>query len=131
MAATGTPGLAEFLACDDTVLAVMAAAVDVVEAAGMPVETATNRGAHLHRALHWQRYSRGPVSSLHRALRRRHRRGSLRLLRRVECQVTDVDQRGDPVGAVDALVAGVDPGLAHPASSAATSCWSPGRGWRG
>jgi len=28
--------------------------------------------------------------------------------------VTDVDQAGDPVGAVDALVAGVDPGLSSP-----------------
>ncbi len=28
--------------------------------------------------------------------------------------MTDVDQAGDPVGAVDALVAGVDPGLSSP-----------------
>jgi len=84
MAATGTPDLAEFLACDDTVIAVMAAAVDVVEAAGMPVETDDEPRAHLHRALHWHRYSRGPVNSLHRRCGADICRGSLRLLRRVE-----------------------------------------------
>jgi hypothetical protein len=83
MAATGTPGLAEFLVCDDTVIAVMAAAVDVVEAAGMPVEPDDEPQAHLHRALHWHRYSRGPVNSLHRHCGADISRGSLRLLRRV------------------------------------------------
>jgi hypothetical protein len=84
MAATGTPGLAEFLACDETVIAVMAAAVDVVEAAGMPVETDDEPQAHLNRALHWHRYSRGPVDHLHRQCGADICRGSLRLLRRVE-----------------------------------------------
>jgi hypothetical protein len=86
MAATGAPGLAEFLACDGTVIAVMAAAVDVVEAAGMPVATDDEPQAHLHRALHWHRYSRGPVDTLHRQCGADICRGSLRLLRRVEAR---------------------------------------------
>ena len=38
--------------------------------------------AHLRRALHWRRYGRGPVNAPAPPLRGRHRRGSLRLLRR-------------------------------------------------
>jgi hypothetical protein len=86
MAASGTPGLAEFLTRDDTVIAVMAAAVDVVEAAGVPVASDDEPQAHLHRALHWHRYSRGPVNDLHRHCGADICRGSLRLLRRVEAR---------------------------------------------
>ncbi|WP_206428627.1 hypothetical protein [Mycolicibacterium stellerae] len=86
MAASGPPALAEFLACDDAVIAVMAAAVDVVAAAGIPVDTGDEPSAHLHRALHWYRYSRGPVNRLHRQCGADICRGSLRLLRRVEAR---------------------------------------------
>jgi len=48
------------------------------------VETDDEPRAHLHRALHWHRYSRGPVNSLHRRCGADICRGSLRLLRRVE-----------------------------------------------
>ena len=67
MAAGGMPALAEFLSGDDAVLAVMAAAVDVVQAVGLTVDDEDKPSAHLHRALHWHRYSRGPVNHLHRA----------------------------------------------------------------
>ena len=106
--------MAEFLSGDDAVLAVMAAAVDVVAAAGLTVDDDDDPSAHLQRALHWHRYSRGPVNRLHRRCGGRH------LPRIVEASaaggrpVTDVDHAGDPIGAVDALVAGVDPGLSSP-----------------
>ena len=82
MAAGGVPGLAEFLSGDDAVLAVMAAAVDVVRAVGLTVDDGDKPAAHLHRALHWHRYSRGPVNHLHRHCGADICRGSLRLLRR-------------------------------------------------
>ncbi|SPM29419.1 hypothetical protein [Mycobacterium terramassiliense] len=65
-----------FLTCDDTVLARMAAAVDVA-AAGL--EPGADRTAHLSRAVRWQRYGRGPVSELQRACAADIARGSLRL----------------------------------------------------
>ncbi|MDD4866877.1 MAG: hypothetical protein PHQ28_07100 [Mycobacterium sp.] len=75
-----------FLTRDDTVLARMAAAVDLAEAAGLqdgPVfADRDDPGAHLRRALRWQRYSRGrptPVSDLHRSCGADIARGSLRL----------------------------------------------------
>ncbi|MHC9296218.1 hypothetical protein ACRCUN_27445 [Mycobacterium sp. LTG2003] len=71
---------ARFLACDDTVLAVMAAAVDVVQAAGVAVDHGDGRQAHLRRARHWRNYSRGPVNALHRSCGADIVRGSLRLL---------------------------------------------------
>ena len=74
---------AEFLATDETVLAVMAAAVDVVEAAGVRVDTGDDPASHLRRAVHWRRYSRGPVDALHRGCGADISRGSLRLLGRV------------------------------------------------
>ena len=86
MAAQGAPGLAEFLSGDETVIAVMAAAVDVVQAVGIPVDTDDQPSAHLRRALHWHRYSRGPVNRLHRHCGADICRGSLRLLRRVEAR---------------------------------------------
>lgn len=72
----------EFLVADDTVIAVMAAAVDVVESAGLTVDTRDDAVGHLHRAVHWQRYSRGPVNALHRTCGADISRGSLRLLAR-------------------------------------------------
>lgn len=74
--------LAEFLSTDETVLAVMAAAVDVVEAAGAAVDRGDDAAAHLRRAVHWRRYSRGPVDGLHRSCGADIARGSLRLLGR-------------------------------------------------
>jgi hypothetical protein len=81
LAACGRPSLAEFLSGDDAVVAVMAAAVDVVQAAGLSVDPDDEPSAHLRRAVHWQRYSRGPVNRLHRSCAADISRGSLRLLR--------------------------------------------------
>jgi hypothetical protein len=75
--------IAEFLRTDEAVLAVMAAAVDVVEAAGVAVDRGDDAAAHLRRAVHWRRYSRGPVDALHRSCGTDIARGSLRLLGRV------------------------------------------------
>ncbi len=86
MAARGAPAIAEFLSGDEAVIAVMAAAVDVVQAVGIPVDTDNQPSAHLQRALHWHRYSRGPVNRLHRQCGADICRGSLRLLRRVEAR---------------------------------------------
>jgi hypothetical protein len=72
-----------FLSRDDTVVARMAAAVDVAEAAGLDVGPVfadrDDPAAHLPRAARWQRYSRGSVSDLHRACGADIARGSLRL----------------------------------------------------
>jgi hypothetical protein len=75
--------LGRFLSTDDAVLGVMAAAVDVVEAAGVHVDRGDDAAAHLRRAVHWRRYSRGPVSALHRSCGADIARGSLRLLGQV------------------------------------------------
>jgi hypothetical protein len=65
-----------FLSCDDTVLARMAAAVDLAAAAGLdPLDPA----GHLPRAVRWQRYSRASVSEVQRACGADIARGSLRL----------------------------------------------------
>ena len=79
---SGDERLAEFLSTDETVLAVMAAAVDVVEAEGAAVDRGDDAAAHLRRAVHWRRYSRGPVDALHRSCGADIARGSLRLLGR-------------------------------------------------
>ncbi len=77
--------IGEFLSCDDTVLARMAAAVDVVEAAGLgvdpadPADPADDPAAHLRRAVRWRHYSRGPVGAVHRSCGSDIARGSLRL----------------------------------------------------
>ncbi|BBZ46309.1 hypothetical protein [Mycobacterium parmense] len=72
-----------FLSRDDTVIARMAAAVDLAEAAGLdagPAESDRHDPAgHLPRAARWQRYSRASVSDLHRACGADIARGSLRL----------------------------------------------------
>jgi hypothetical protein len=73
----------EFLSRDDTVVARMAAAVDVVEAAGINVDHCDSAAAYLHRAVGWQRYSRGPVAGLHRTCGADIVRGSLRLWSKV------------------------------------------------
>jgi hypothetical protein len=79
---SGDDRVADFLSTDATVLAVMAAAVDVVEASGVRVETGDDAASHLRRAVHWRRYSRGPVDALHRSCGDDICRGSLRLLGR-------------------------------------------------
>ena len=73
-----------FLSRDDTVVARMAAALDLAEAEELdPVDPGgDDPAAHLPRAVRWQRYSRGrlgPVSDLHRACGADIARGSLRL----------------------------------------------------
>jgi hypothetical protein len=86
LAVVAETGLAQridaFLTSDDTVIAEMAAAVDVVEAAGLTVDAGDDPDAHLCRAVTWQRYVRGPVSATHRACGADIARGSLRLLGR-------------------------------------------------
>jgi hypothetical protein len=69
----------EFLSRDETVIARMTAAMNVVEAAGMRVDRCDSAAAHLRRAVGWQRYSRGSVSGIHRACGADIVRGSLRL----------------------------------------------------
>jgi len=78
-AQSGNRELAELLAADDMVLAVMAVAVDVVEAEGMHVDRGDDPAAHRSRAVYWRRYSRGPVNALHRSCSADICRGSLRL----------------------------------------------------
>lgn len=80
---SGDDGLADFLSSDETILTVMAAAVEVVEAAGVRVENGDDAASHLRRAVRWRRYSRGPVVALHRSCGADISRGSLRLLGRV------------------------------------------------
>ncbi len=82
VAAAGDDRVEAFLRDDDTVIACMAAAVDVVEAVGIVVDPADDPAAHLRRAAHWQRYRRGPVNAVHRACGEDIVRGSLRLWRR-------------------------------------------------
>lgn len=74
--------LTDLLCADDTALAVMTAAVRVVEAAGAQVDRADDAPAHLRRAVHWRRYAQGPVDALHCACAADITRGSLRLLGR-------------------------------------------------
>ncbi|ORA34435.1 hypothetical protein [Mycobacterium aquaticum] len=78
--ALGRDDVARFLAADDTVIAVMAAAVDVVQAHGLVVDPGTRPEAHVRRARHWRNYGRGPVDALHRSCSADIVRGSLRLL---------------------------------------------------
>jgi hypothetical protein len=82
-AGIGDERISGFLSRDDTVVARMAAAVDLAEAAGLEVGPVfadrDDPAAHLPRAARWQRYSRGSVSDLHRACGADIARGSLRL----------------------------------------------------
>lgn len=64
---------------DAAVLARMRAAARVLGEAGLEVDTADDRDSHLRRAVHWQRFSRGPVPAQHRACAGDVVRGSLRL----------------------------------------------------
>jgi hypothetical protein len=72
-----------FLSHDDTVVARMMDAVDVVEAIGIEVDRRDTAEAHLRRAVHWQRYRHGPVAGAHRACGADIVRGSLRLWTKV------------------------------------------------
>lgn len=76
----GDDELSRLLTADAAVLAAMTAAVDVLEAAGVGVDRGRDAAAHLCRAVQWRRYSRGPVSALHRQCGADIVRGSLRLL---------------------------------------------------
>jgi hypothetical protein len=75
--------IAEFLSRDGTVIARMAAAAELAEAAGLEGGPARldrdDPAAHLSQAARWQRYSRGPVRDLHRNCGADIARGSLRL----------------------------------------------------
>ena len=71
--------IGDFLSADDTVIARMAAAVDVIEATGLKIDPRDDSAANLRCAVKWQRYSRGPATALHRACGADIVRGSLRL----------------------------------------------------
>jgi hypothetical protein len=73
-AGEGSARIAEFLSSDDAVIGRMAAATDMARALGLE-----DPAGHLPRAVRWQRYSRGPVSDVHRACGADIARGSLRL----------------------------------------------------
>ncbi|OBG59425.1 MULTISPECIES: hypothetical protein [unclassified Mycobacterium] len=83
--AVGDETIGAFLSHDDTVVARMAAAVDLAEAAGLnpgvagPADWDRDPSAHLPRAVRWQRYSRTTSSELHRACGDDIARGSMRL----------------------------------------------------
>lgn len=83
--AVGDEAIGGFLSRDDTVLARMAAAVDLAAAAGLdpdnagPADWDGDPSAHLPRAVRWQRYSRASASDLHRACGADIARGSMRL----------------------------------------------------
>ena len=79
-AETSDERLSAFLDGDDVVLAVMTAAVDVVEATGAEVDRGDDAGAHTRRALRWHGYARAPLDALHRRCAADIVRGSLRLL---------------------------------------------------
>lgn len=71
------------LVCSDAlVLARMAAAVDVVRAAGLAVELGDDVASQQRCAVRWRNYSRGPVSLLHHGCGADIARGSLRRLAR-------------------------------------------------
>lgn len=72
--------ISRWLSSRAVVLTTMAAAVTVVEAAGITVDRADDPGAHLNRARHWRAYSTGPVLDLHRRCAEDITRGSLALL---------------------------------------------------
>jgi hypothetical protein len=77
--------VALFTAADEQVAARMTAAIDVMRAAGLEVDAADDdagASVYLQRAIAWERYSRGPVSRLHRSCGADIARGSLRLWER-------------------------------------------------
>ena len=79
---TGDDGLWSFLTGDAVVIAVMAAAVDLMQAAGLRVDPRDDADAHLGRALRWRRYAHTPMDALHQQCAADIARGSLRLLGR-------------------------------------------------
>ena len=79
-ARSGDGRLSTFLATDEVVIAVMDAAVDVVEAAGFAVDHPDDEDAQLRRAVRWATYARGPLGNLHQRCAKDIARGSLRLL---------------------------------------------------
>ncbi len=81
-AASADEPLADFLVTDDTVISVMAEAIDVMQAAGLTVQPADEPTAQLRRAAYWRRFSNGPVDVLHRQCGADICRGALRLLAR-------------------------------------------------
>ena len=81
-AETRDDSLASFLAGDEVVVAVMAAAVDAMEASGLRVDPGDDADAHVRRAVRWRRYAEGPLDRLHRRCAADIARGSLRLLGR-------------------------------------------------
>lgn len=88
-AQSGDDKLNSFLISDAVVVAVMAAAVEVVAASGFTVDG--ERGgdcegepdAELRRAIRWTAYAHGPVNRLHHSCAKDIVRGSLRLVARV------------------------------------------------
>lgn len=76
----GDQRLAARLDGDDVVLALMTAAVEVVEVSGASVNRGDDIGAHSRRALRFHHLSRGPLDTLHRSCATDIARGSLRLL---------------------------------------------------
>lgn len=86
--AIGDGRIGEFLSGDDVAFARMSAAVAVLAAAGLDVDSgdadpsdadpSEEGAAQLRRAVAWQRYGRGPVSAVHRACADDIARASLR-----------------------------------------------------
>ena len=72
--------LAAFLAGDEGVIAMMAAAVGLFEASGLRVDPGDDPDTHVRRAVQWRRYADGPLDALHRRCAADISRGSLRLL---------------------------------------------------
>jgi hypothetical protein len=72
--------IASLLAADETVLARMTAAVDVIEEIGLTVDPADEPAAHLRRAVQWRDLGAAPLAVLQRACAADIARGSLRLL---------------------------------------------------
>jgi hypothetical protein len=81
-AQSGDDRVDAFLNSDEVVVAVMAAAVDVVQACGLTVDRGDDADAHVRRAVHWRHYAHGPVDVTHRCCAADISRGSLRLLGR-------------------------------------------------
>lgn len=81
-AQSGDERVDAFLSSDEVVVAVMAAAVEVVQASGFVVDRSDEADAHVRRAVHWRRYATGPVDRLHQRCAADITRGSLRLLGR-------------------------------------------------
>ena len=81
-AQSGDGQLNPFLTADEVVIAVMDAAVEVVEGVGFTVDRPGDQDAQLRRAVRWATYARAPVGILHQRCAKDIARGSLRLLGR-------------------------------------------------